>query len=210
MARTDVVQGLTASFHTYLLLLWRREEQRLPVWLPVWLLGFFPVAEQGASCSSISPRVPKVVEVSFATFSWKKRRNLVEEVYFLSPRQKMVCVMFNPPSLEAPTQRSVPSAPSDRAAAGNARSTMSDSSQCAKADSLSGRMVVITLYFVAVTVFILPTPTLLGDKELLLVILWGETEPQHDEATQGDSGRAAQLSDPPLLPYQLCLIGVPR
>lgn len=41
----------------------------------------------------------------------------------------------------------------------------SDSSLCAKADSLSGWMVVITLRFVAVAVFILTT--LQGGKKLL-------------------------------------------
>lgn len=125
----------------------------------------------------------------------------MEEIYFLPLRQKIVCSTLR--AWRYLRQRSAPRAPSDRAAAGDALSTASDSSLRAKADSLSGRMVVITLHFVAVAVFILPTHP--GGKEVLLVILWGETEPWHDEATQGACSRSTQLSDPPLLPYQLCL-----
>lgn len=60
-------------------------------------------------------------------------------------------------------------APSNRAAAGNALSTMSEGSLRAEADSHSGRMAVITSRFVAVAVFILPIPS--GGREVLLVIL---------------------------------------
>lgn len=75
------------------------------------------------SPSSVSLNVPKVAEVSVATFSWKQRRNLVGEVYFLPPRQRMVCMRFNPPSPEAPMPEERPRAPSGRAVPGNALST---------------------------------------------------------------------------------------
>jgi len=67
----------------------------------------------------------------------------------------MICSALQ--AQKQPRQRSAPRAPSDRAAAGNALHAASDSSLRAGADSLSGRMVVITLHFVAVTGFIFPT-----------------------------------------------------
>lgn len=60
-------------------------------------------------------------------------------------------------------------APSNRAAAGTALSTLSEGSLRAEVDSHPGRMAVITLYFVAVAVFILPISP--GGREVLLVIL---------------------------------------
>lgn len=60
-------------------------------------------------------------------------------------------------------------APSSRAAAGNALSTVSEGSLRAEADSHSGLMAVITLRFGSVAVFILPIPP--GGREVLLVIL---------------------------------------